>query len=167
MLTRIDSLRGRRWKGKGKGRAPHVLARAQIPPSPFNAGHAGYCEASHPGSCNQPLSSTARFYAIPLDLIDFLKPPEHTHTQNLSPPPPLIWDRLSFIRMDRMKNWDNFNERLIMRESKAQAAIQPRPQGTFPWLWRLGAPPPKPGKSAIMACSSRKFWDVDALKYHF
>ena len=22
--------------------APHVLARAQIPPSPFNAGHAGY-----------------------------------------------------------------------------------------------------------------------------
>ena len=34
------SLRGRRWKGKGKG----DLARAQIPPSPspFNAGHAGY-----------------------------------------------------------------------------------------------------------------------------
>ena len=24
---------------------------------------------------------------------------------------------------------------------------QPRPQGAFPWLWRWGAPPPKPGGS--------------------
>ena len=27
--------------------------------------------------------------------------------------------------------------------------VQPRPQGAFPWLWRWGAPPPKPGKSAL------------------
>ena len=53
-LTKL-SLRGRRWKGKGKGefgrarervgraREKLSLARAQIPasPSPFNAGHAG------------------------------------------------------------------------------------------------------------------------------
>ena len=40
----LSSLRGRRSKGKGKGiRArAHVLSRAQFPPSPFNACHAGY-----------------------------------------------------------------------------------------------------------------------------
>ena len=48
------SLRGRRSKGKGKGirardhargrrEAPYALSRAQIPPSPLNACHAGYC----------------------------------------------------------------------------------------------------------------------------
>ena len=26
---------------------------------------------------------------------------------------------------------------------------QPRFQGAFSWLWRWGAPPPKPGKSAL------------------
>ena len=26
---------------------------------------------------------------------------------------------------------------------------QPRPQGSFPWFWRWGAPPTKPGKSAL------------------
>ena len=26
---------------------------------------------------------------------------------------------------------------------------QPRPQGAFPWLWRWGAPIPKPGESAL------------------
>ena len=29
-----------------------------------------------PGSCNQALSLTARFYPLPLDLTDFSKPPE-------------------------------------------------------------------------------------------
>ena len=38
------------------------------------------CKASQPGSCNQALSSIARFYALPLDLTDFLKPP-NTHTK--------------------------------------------------------------------------------------
>ena len=26
---------------------------------------------------------------------------------------------------------------------------QPRPQGAFPWLWRWGAPTPKPRKNAL------------------
>ena len=65
------------------------------------------CEASQPGSCNQPLSSTARFYAIPLDLIDFLKPPEHTHTK-FKLPSPLNMRQTVLFRMDRMKNGDTF-----------------------------------------------------------
>ena len=36
------------------------------------------CKDSQPGSCNQPFSSVARFYALPLGLTDFLKPPAHT-----------------------------------------------------------------------------------------
>ena len=65
------------------------------------------CEASQPGSCNQPLSSTARFYAISLDLINFLKPPEHTNTKFKLPFPLNIRQTVLF-RMDRMKNGDIF-----------------------------------------------------------
>ena len=42
------------------------------------------CKAGQSSSCNQAISSTARFYALSLDLTDFLKPPEHT--QNVSAP---------------------------------------------------------------------------------
>ena len=45
-----------------------------------------------PGSCNQALSLTARFYPLPLDLTHFSKPPEPTHpnfspSQNIFVPP--------------------------------------------------------------------------------
>ena len=58
------------------------------------------CKASQPTSCNQSLSS--RFYALPLDLTDFLKP-LNTYKQNFSPTPstssyPLLYiNELSFI----------------------------------------------------------------------
>ena len=38
------SLRSRRSKGKGKGIRARDHARAQIPPSPFNAGHPVYMQ---------------------------------------------------------------------------------------------------------------------------
>ena len=38
------------------------------------------------GSCNQALSSIARFYALPLELNDFSKPPQNTQISVPLPP---------------------------------------------------------------------------------
>ena len=54
--------------------------------------------ASQPASCNQALSSIARFYALFLDLTDFFKVPR-THTQNFSPPPPTPATTSSYLRL--------------------------------------------------------------------
>ena len=43
------------------------------------------CKASQPSSCNQALSSIARFYALPLTSPIFQS--HRAHTQNFSPPP--------------------------------------------------------------------------------
>ena len=46
--------------------------------------------ASQPTSCYQVLDSIARFYALPLDLTDFPKLPEHTHKSSATGGPDVV-----------------------------------------------------------------------------
>ena len=58
-------------------------------------------------------------------------------------------DKLPYV-VDRVKA-ETYNTALMkfFKMRFLNISRQPRPQSAFPWLLRRGAPPPKPGKSAL------------------